>query len=730
MKKLVYAITAAVCVLFSVNVFAESQWSKEYTEQIQRGIQYKYILKYSNGTFSRLHVLECDLDDPSVSVGVMTASNGSSYLENTKKMTENSGAIVAVNGDFFNLKQAPTNMLGVVFQDGELVSTPSKDLWATFAVTDTGKILMDYFGFEGTVISPQGYTAELYQVNKEPTGGGAINMFTKKWGSSVYCSDSMQAVLVKDGRVTEKITGGGNISFGDNDKIFLTNYSVNSFFDNFNVGDEIKYEYSITGCEENIAEATGANTLIVADGKRAAFTNDITGYAQRTAAGVTADGKKLILAVCDGRQTDCKGMTQAMMADAMIELGCVRAVNLDGGGSSTMTVRDEITDVVSVKNSVSSLRNVSTSVGIFNKSEYIGNVSGATLRLSDSVVLKGDYLEPYYRFYDDNNHTIYPEEASEVTFSSTDASALYENGHIYFNTGGAQKVYATFDGITAECDVYVIDDVASCYIYPENVTVSDGASVSISLTVRDKYGKKAYVHPEQVNWVGSGVTVSGGVISGGIGYVGVEFENASAYCSVNGAKHPENRLQATAFMTGKPDGAKVIRISAGCEKYSTIANMIRALNYEYSLDGADGLYMLNPPLIKDLQYTSVNSYSQTPIENTLIVTLDSSSSKINKQGQLDNIARLADSYEKNIVIITKNSPDEYSDNEKRLFFDSLERAKNNEKNVFVVYEAQNTQSFVGDGIYYITCSPTSGAGDGSVVELYLQDATISYALIK
>ena len=60
----------------------------------------------------------------------------------------------------------------------------------------------------------------------------------------------------------------------------------------------------------------------------------------RTAAGVTADGRTLILAVVDGRQPEHSiGVTLPELADILIGLGAVDAINLDGGGSSTFIYR-------------------------------------------------------------------------------------------------------------------------------------------------------------------------------------------------------------------------------------------------------------------------------------------------------------------------------------------------------------------------------------------------------
>ena len=60
----------------------------------------------------------------------------------------------------------------------------------------------------------------------------------------------------------------------------------------------------------------------------------------RTAIGATEDGK-LVIVVCDGRnKRGSAGMTLPELADKMISLGCVEAINLDGGGSSTFVGRE------------------------------------------------------------------------------------------------------------------------------------------------------------------------------------------------------------------------------------------------------------------------------------------------------------------------------------------------------------------------------------------------------
>lgn len=59
----------------------------------------------------------------------------------------------------------------------------------------------------------------------------------------------------------------------------------------------------------------------------------------RTAVGITKNGSVLLLVV-DGRQSVSRGASLKELAQIMLERGCVQAINLDGGGSSSLVVGD------------------------------------------------------------------------------------------------------------------------------------------------------------------------------------------------------------------------------------------------------------------------------------------------------------------------------------------------------------------------------------------------------
>ena len=84
----------------------------------------------------------------------------------------------------------------------------------------------------------------------------------------------------------------------------------------------------------------------------------------RTMVGITADGK-LVICVLDGRQEpfSCGG-TMHELAQIMLEAGCVRAFNLDGGGSTTFMAKNEGSNICTVQNRPSDGSERSISNGI------------------------------------------------------------------------------------------------------------------------------------------------------------------------------------------------------------------------------------------------------------------------------------------------------------------------------------------------------------------------------
>ncbi|HXF98974.1 MAG TPA: phosphodiester glycosidase family protein, partial [Gaiellaceae bacterium] len=99
---------------------------------------------------------------------------------------------------------------------------------------------------------------------------------------------------------------------------------------------------------EAVSDAVGGGPVLVRDGRpvfragEAFTTSQIVPRHPRTAIGQRADGR-LLLVVVDGRRRGYSvGMTSFELALTMLRLGAVRAMQLDGGGSSTLAFEGRV----------------------------------------------------------------------------------------------------------------------------------------------------------------------------------------------------------------------------------------------------------------------------------------------------------------------------------------------------------------------------------------------------
>ena len=111
------------------------------------------------------------------------------------------------------------------------------------------------------------------------------------------------------------------------------------------IGTQAEYETY----KDQIQEAVGAfGATLVKDGVMAVNKSSTyyTNRASRTAIGITAEGK-VVMMVLDGRQEPFSaGGSMEEIAQIMLDAGCVEAVNLDGGGSTTYLSKPEGSDTL------------------------------------------------------------------------------------------------------------------------------------------------------------------------------------------------------------------------------------------------------------------------------------------------------------------------------------------------------------------------------------------------
>jgi hypothetical protein len=86
----------------------------------------------------------------------------------------------------------------------------------------------------------------------------------------------------------------------------------------------------------------GVNVGVVADSLEGTMPRFSSARHPRSAIAISGDSSQLMLVVVDGRRPWSVGMSLSELADALVALGARDAMNLDGGGSSTLWIRGTV----------------------------------------------------------------------------------------------------------------------------------------------------------------------------------------------------------------------------------------------------------------------------------------------------------------------------------------------------------------------------------------------------
>jgi len=93
-----------------------------------------------------------------------------------------------------------------------------------------------------------------------------------------------------------------------------------------------------------------SGSAIVLKAGRVIARPEATARHPRSAIGLSADERSLLIVAVDGRQDHSRGVTLEELGKLMQSLGAHQALNLDGGGSTTLVVKDPDTGVFAVAN--------------------------------------------------------------------------------------------------------------------------------------------------------------------------------------------------------------------------------------------------------------------------------------------------------------------------------------------------------------------------------------------
>ena len=179
-------------------------------------------------------------------------------------------------------------------------------------------------------------------INHPDVSAGEIGVFTHDWGrTSGYQIPTRgkgraREVVLRNNRVIStkpKLSSGRKIK--QKERVLIGVGRAAGQLAQLKMREKITLAKRFEGGRPSVA-ITGDRPLLV-NSVRTVINNTIAH--PRTAVGIDADGRKLLILVVDGRSAVSRGYTMVELADLMTALGAENALNLDGGGSSAMYTR-------------------------------------------------------------------------------------------------------------------------------------------------------------------------------------------------------------------------------------------------------------------------------------------------------------------------------------------------------------------------------------------------------
>lgn len=750
MKKFIYCLIFLL-LFFSFTVYAETLYQTVSSENISTGTILKKYTRFTDKGWLNIDVLEVDLSDRYTNLKLLTSTTGSGKTQNLKAMADSKNCLAGVNGDFFSASSGKGHPMGIAIDDGKVITSCysgnlEKDEFATFLLAEDSSPFYEFISNEITLTSKKTKkSTKILEINKYPDTYNTPSIFTSDFGEySIGSSDSinMTEMIVKNNKVTEIRNGKEAVLIPqDGYVVCSTNEGADFINNNFKVGTKVTLDIDTSFDIDDIEFAISGGAILLEDGKiPETFSSNISGTHPRTAIGTSKNDKTLYLVTVDGRQTSSVGMTQTELAEFLKEINVYSAINLDGGGSTTMVAKKLGDENLSVINSPSggSLRAISNGIGIIYDAPNSSILSGITIEVSDTNVFKGKKREISVKGYNKYYSPVKIDQ-NKIEWSYDGVPVTVDDGFLTGDTVGMTMLKAKVGKVSSEIEINILSDPQELSITPKKVTLSNGKSVSFKIEAKNKNGYFSTLNNNEINF---------------------EIEKY-----IN-ADNKESKIPSDAFFENKnftstSIGQYVISVSVGdiksyalvtvngdeelnldtklpndikgideLQKHSELANedsftislfdnvmlsndlMIENLKSMKTIDsmnnsnvaivtGKDNISNVTSKLIR------CNGYSKETYKNSIFITLDASNSGLRATDSNEwNLIQqdIKNSKSENIFIVMNNSLDNFSDTkEARLFIDVLcELKRETGKNIWVLHKGQSIDYSMNRGIKYLS----------------------------
>ena len=319
-----------------------------------QGVRYEH--RTLEGPLS-VHILE--VDPQHVKIEAAHAEPTILSLEPVSVIAKRQGAYAAINGGFFRMRGAYTgSSSGILKIAGHWFASPRHERAAIGWSRKDKKPLIDRVGWTSS-LSLQGLTFALDGIN-QPAEKEKIILYTSSFSEAtltrrgytdIQLGKDLRMLTVNKNGYTPIPAGGYVVAFGSHrTPLFSTELTTAKL-----LIEAVPLCHPETAAQWNrFDEIVGGTPLLVDRGEV------ITDYScektllpflqerhPRTAIGVKPNGQWLFVVV-DGRLPELSvGMTMKELAVFMHDLGCLSALNLDGGGSSTLYLDGKVVNVPS-----------------------------------------------------------------------------------------------------------------------------------------------------------------------------------------------------------------------------------------------------------------------------------------------------------------------------------------------------------------------------------------------
>lgn len=366
------------------------------SEPLGPGVELTHQKYLTQTGFIDRQVLTADLANPAVTTDLLHAdkvAQGSALTAQANK----AGAVAGVNGDFFDIGNSGA-ALGFSIAGGELRSSGTRNNGQSIGVTKSGigKLVNLALQAKATFGLAERPISGYNQVGVPQNGIGA---YTSDWGAYDRITQAggtgnaanTAEVWVKDGKVVQEAQTptGGTLPEGVTALVGRESAALD--LRKLKVGDNVGLSYDVSPqMEDRFKFAVGTDAQLVRGGEPVPDAEANAGasgaaIAPRTAIGFKDGGRTMILLTVDGPGGTGKGgVNLPTMARMMDDLGAETAVNLDGGGSTTMVARTLGSPLATVRNTPSDgfERSDPNGVGVF--------VTPGNGRAEELVVTPGD----------------------------------------------------------------------------------------------------------------------------------------------------------------------------------------------------------------------------------------------------------------------------------------------------------------------------------------------------